>query len=313
MSTNTTPNEKEKSGNNSPSQEKTPFKVRIKETLDEAMNFETKKIKHYIGPTGIWLLAYYFSSIFMMIILNIARVGFSGEAIFAAPAHFAQIFINYGLNAGKIDETIFEKIEFGRTLMSASWLFSPAIVYVLGILLSFFPITGYGMPEGYYQFEDNYRYFNQHTILLTQDGTNGFYFLIVWLPLILSILVSAFIVKRLFVKEDQNVNVFGLIIFNIFLAFIVGLQMGLMTGTYDVSVLGFFGTILRGTRDNTAVVFSESGHYHPNSIWITSAFVNLIPVALVIVWYAIYNLLEDKIIEWYLLIKNRNQQITVAE
>ena len=108
----------------------------------------------------------------------------SDGAIFAAPAYFAQLFVNYGLNAGKVkapdtDNSLdfyYEKIEFGPALVSASWLFAPMIIYILGILFSILPGSGYPSPEGYYDFNNNFLYFHERTVLLNENKFGGFYF-----------------------------------------------------------------------------------------------------------------------------------------
>ena len=172
------------------------FKSRLAAAWEEAKSFETKKMKDYVGPTGIWLLIYYGISLFVMIAMNIARVGWSGEAIFAAPAYFAQLFINFGLNAGKVMDKSTDvgfynqKIVFNSALTSASWLFAPMIIYVLGILFAILSGSGWAMPVGDYSFNLNHRYFHDYTVLLNSDNKGGgFYFLLVWLPIILSILI----------------------------------------------------------------------------------------------------------------------------
>ncbi|MBD3190016.1 MAG: hypothetical protein GF308_05210 [Candidatus Heimdallarchaeota archaeon] len=276
---------------------KSDFKSRIDQAIENAKQPTVKRFKYYIGPTGIWLLAYYFSSLFIMICLNIARVGWSGEAIFAAPGYFAQLFINYGLNAGKVDEFTYEKIEFNRALESASWLFSPWILYVLGFLFAILVDSGYPSPAEDYSYLDNYLYFHERTVALDSSKNGGFYFLIYWLPLIFATLIGAFISRRLFDKDEVEISVLKVGLFNIILGFIVGLQMGVMTGDYSVSFVGFFRTIFGISEENTAVIFT--GHYHPNGIMIMSWFLNLVPLIIVAVWYRVYNFLEIKTIQLY--------------
>ncbi|MEA2070004.1 MAG: hypothetical protein U9O98_01800 [Asgard group archaeon] len=281
-------------------EQKKSFKSRLKAAWKEARSYETKKMKNYLGTTGIWLLSYYVSSILIMIAMNIARVGWSAEAIFAAPAYFAQLFINFGLNAGKTGEFSYEKIEFNRALISASWIFAPIIIYVLGMMMSFLIGSGYPKPTGDYDYLENFYYFHERTVALNSDKSGGFYFFLVWLPLIISILIAAFISTRIYDKERRNdVNVFGLIFLNLLFGYIVGLQMGVMTGTYRFYIGGFFKTIFTNNRNNTGITFN--GQYHPHSILIVSWFINLIPIFLVALWFAIYDSIEKQIIrlaEW---------------
>ena len=204
---------------------------RTMRTWDKMKSFEVKRFRDYIGPTGIWMICYYVISIFIMICINVARVGWSGEAIFAAPAYFAQLFINYGLNAGKVDapdtdpdlDFYYEKIEFGPFLVSASWIFAPMIIYVLGILMSILPGSGYPNPGGYYDVNDNFLYFHERTILLNENKLGGFYFLIAWLPIILATFFGAFISKRIFKDEKQfkGFNVIRVMLLNLVFGFIV--------------------------------------------------------------------------------------------
>ena len=106
-----------------------PAESRIASGWKEASKFPTKRLIDYIGPTGLWLLCFYLASIFMMIILNIARLGFTGEAIFSAPTYFTQLFVNFGLNAGKIkapdldleNDFYYQKVDFGNALSSGAW------------------------------------------------------------------------------------------------------------------------------------------------------------------------------------------------
>lgn len=296
----------EKKAPQSKDKEKSDFKSRIDKAIEKAKEPTVKKFKYYIGPTGIWLLAYYFSSLFIMICMNIARVGWSGEAIFAAPSHFAQLFINYGLNAGKVDEFTYEKIEFNRALESASWLFSPWILYVLGFMFAILVNSGFPKPTGDYDYLDNYFYFHERTVALNSSKGGGFYFLIYWLPIILATLIGAFISRRLFEKDEVEINVLKVGGFNLIIGFIVGLQMGVMTGTYDVSFIGFFRTIFGISEENTAVIFT--GQYHPNSIMIMSWFLNLAPLIIGAVWYRLYNFLEIKTIIYYNQSKNKGQR-----
>ena len=280
--------------------EEETFGSRVAKAIQDAKNPEVKRLTDYIGPTGFWLFSYYVASIFIMICVNIARVGWSGEAIFAAPSYFAQLFINYGLNAGKVDENTFEKIEFSRGLESASWFFAPWIIYTLGIMFVMLPGSGYPMLTGDYDYTDNFLYFHERTVALNADKSGGFYFLIVWLPLILATLAGALISKRLFKKENRSLGLIKLVLFNLVVGFFVGLQMGLMTGTYRISILGSLRTIFGVSEDNVGVIFT--GHYHPNAIYVTSWFINLFPAIITAIWYVFYAFLEDKILE---LIANR--------
>ncbi|NHJ86388.1 MAG: hypothetical protein FK734_13070, partial [Asgard group archaeon] len=214
--------------------------IRLVNTWDEVKKYPVKKMIDYIGPTGIWLLSYYFASIFMMIVLNIARLGWTAEAIFAAPSYFAQIFINYGLNSGKIEaepldqenDFYYAKADYSNFLTSAAWLFAPMIIYILGIFINILPGSGYPQPIGDYDYLVNFQYFHDFVPFLNDTKTGGFYFLVAWLPMILSVIVGAFVSKRLFRSKRQiNVNVLKIMLFNLIAAFIVGMQMGVMTGT----------------------------------------------------------------------------------
>lgn len=289
-------------------------KSKIMTTWDEMKSFKIKPFRQYIGPTGIWMLSYYFISIFIMIAMNIARVGWSGEAIFAAPSYFAQLFLNYGLNAGKVaadpldpaSDFYLEKIEFSRPLMSASWLFAPMIVYVLGLFLSILIGSGYPQPTGEFSYLENFFYFHERTVALTGDPlandpakTGGFYFIIAWLPIILSAIVGAIISKRVF-KKDENpkqhktFNVIKVMLYNLFAGFIVGLQMGYMTGKVTFNIFGAIVTIFTSSYDNYGYMFT--GQYNPNVIMLTSWFVNFIPIIIVAFTYIIYSPFEDKTI-----------------
>ncbi len=284
---------------------------KVMSTWDKMKSFKAKPFKQYIGPTGVWMLCYYFISIFIMIAMNVARVGWSGEAIFAAPAHFAQLFLNYGLNAGKVaadpldtvNDFYLEKIEFGRPLMSASWLFAPVIVYVIGLMLSILSGSGYPQPTGDYGYLENFFYFHERTVALNGDPladnpgkSGGFYFLIVWLPVILSAIIGAIISKRLFTKDPKqhkSFNVIKIMMYNLFAGFIVGLQMGYMTGKVTFNIWLSIATIVTSSYDNTGYIFS--GQYNPNVIMFTSWFVNFIPIIIVAAIYILYSPFEDKI------------------
>lgn len=283
---------------------------RVVSQWDKIKTFQTKQFKDYVGPTGIWMLSYYFTSIFVMICLNIARVGWSGEAIFAAPSYFAQLFINFGLNAGKVqadasdtvNDFYFEKIEFGRALISASWLFAPMIIYVLGILFAFLTGSGYPQPEGYFDYLQNFRYFHERTVLLWGDVENnrkggGFYFVLVWIPIIVATLAGAFVSKRIYEdkKQANSFNVVKMMGFNLLAGFIVGYQMAYMTGRVAVSFGGSIKTIFTNSYDNFGFYFS--GQYNPHSIIITTWFINLIPIFAAALWYIMYHQIEDSIIK----------------
>ncbi len=295
---------------------------KVMSTWDQMKSFKVKPFKQYLGPTGIWMLCYYFIMIFIMIAMNIARVGWSGEAIFAAPAHFAQLFLNYGLNAGKVaadpldtvNDFYLEKIEFNRPLMSASWLFAPMIVYVIGIILAIVGGSGYPQPTGEYGYLENFFYFNERTVGLTGDplsenpGKGGsFYFLLVWLPIILSAILGAMISKRLFKdpKQHKSFNVIKMMLYNLFAGFIVGLQMGYMTGKVTISLWGTIVTIFTSSYDNTGYMFS--GQYNPNVMMFTSWFINFIPIIIIATAYVLYGPLEDKIVN---LLKGNPQNQT---
>jgi len=299
---------------------------KVMSTWDKMKSFEVKPFKEYIGPTGVWMLAYYFSSIFLMIVLNIARVGWSGEAIFAAPAYFAQLFLNYGLNAGKVladpldteNDYYLEKIEFNRPMMSASWIFAPIIIYVLGLMLSLLIGSGYPAPEGEYSYLENFYYFHERTVALTGDPladnpgkSGGFYFLIVWIPIILSAIIGAVVAKRLFKdpKVHKSFNVVKVMVFNLIMGFFVGLQLGLMTGTVRISFIGAIVTIFTSSYDNTGFIFS--GHYNPNAIMIASWFINFIPIFVITFVYMLYGPIEDRVLK--LIIKNPEAQAEKIE
>ena len=208
--------------------EEEPAESRIASSWKEASKFPTKRLLDYIGPTGLWLLCFYLASILMMIVLNIARLGFTGEAIFSAPTYFTQLFISYGLNSGKtaspppdilvelpayLDPDYgLQKIDFANALTSGAWLFAPLVIYVLGLLFVILPGTGFPQPLGDFDYLVNFQYFHHFVPFLgftvdpvtgTMTTTGAFYFLIAWLPIILACLIGAFVTKRVF-KEKKN-------------------------------------------------------------------------------------------------------------
>ncbi len=283
---------------------------RIVKAWKEAREFPAKRMVDYLGPTGIWIFAYYFSSLFMMIVLNIARLGWSFEAIFSAPIYFAQIFLNYGLNSGKVisdpldtaNDFYYQKIDFGNALTSTSWIFAPFIIYVLGIFIALLPFSGYPQPIGDFDYLLNFRYFHHFVPFLTEraNGTKGggFYFLIAWLPIILSVLISAFVAKRVFSGEEgqtRNINVLKIMLFNLLVGFIVGMQMGTLTGTVRFRFGGALRSIFTSSYENEG--YSFDGQYNPNTILVTSWFINFIPMILATLWHLIYSPLEDSIVK----------------
>ncbi|NPE08871.1 MAG: hypothetical protein GNW80_11375 [Asgard group archaeon] len=298
-----------------------PAESRIASTWKEASKFPTKRLLDYIGPTGLWILSFYLASIFMMIVLNIARLGFTGEAIFSAPSYFTQLFISYGLNSGKIavppPDTLLElpayldvdyglqKIDFANALTSGAWLFAPLVIYVLGLLLAILPGSGFPQPIGDFDYLTNFQYFhnfvpflgftvNPETNIMTTTG--AFYFLIAWLPIILACLIGAFVTKRIFKeKKNRSISVLKLMILNLVTGFIVGMQMGAITGEVNFRIIGALKTIFTSSYDNTGYFFS--GQYHPNTIIIVSWFVNFIPMIMAAIWYLIYDPLEDYIVK----------------
>lgn len=298
-----------------------PAESRIASTWKEASNFPTKRILDYIGPTGLWLICFYLASIFMMIVLNIARIGFTGEAIFSAPTYFTQLFISYGLNAGKTEapppdillelpayldvDYGLQKIDFANALTSGAWLFAPLVIYVLGLFLVILPGSGFPQPVGDFDYLTNFQYFHHFVPFLgfTVDPvtnimttTGAFYFLIAWLPIILACLIGAFVTKRIFKeKKNRSINVLKLMVFNLAAGFIVGMQMGTITGEVNFRITGALKTIFTSSYDNTGYYFS--GQYHPNTILIVSWFVNFIPMIMAAVWYLLYDPLEDNIIK----------------
>ncbi|NHJ40409.1 MAG: hypothetical protein FK731_10290 [Asgard group archaeon] len=278
-------------------------KIKKSRTLkDEILKHPTKRFVDYIGPTGFWLLCYYIASLFMMIIVNIVRIGFSFEAIFSAPLYIAQIFINYGLNSGKVKDDIdpyneyfYERSDLNNAMTSAAWLFAPLIVYVLGIFFVILPGSGYPQPSTDYDYLLNFRFFHQYVPLLNENKGGGFYFLIVWLPLILSMLIGAFISKRFFKgKKQPIVSLVKIFIFNLIAGLAVGLQMGVITGGVEFNLRGAIQTILTNDYENMGYFFT--GQYHPNSIMVTSWFINFIPTFMAIAWFASYGYLEDLIL-----------------
>jgi len=298
-----------------------PAESRIASTWKEASEFPTKRLLDYIGPTGLWLLCFYLASILMMIVLNIARIGFTGEAIFSAPSYFSQLFISYGLNAGKTDapppdillelptyldpDYGLQKIDFANALTSGAWLFAPMVIYVLGLFLVILPGSGFPQPVGDYDYLTNFQYFHHYVPFLgfTVDSdtnimttTGAFYFLIAWLPIILACLIGAFVTKRVFKeKKNRTISVLKLMLFNLVVGFIVGMQMGTITGEVNFRITGTLKTIFTNSYDNTGYYFS--GQYHPNTILIVSWFVNFIPMIMAAAWYLLYDPLEDNIIK----------------
>lgn len=287
------------------------FKSRLAAAWEEAKSFKAKKMKSYVGPTGIWLLTYYGITLFVMIALNIARVGWSGEAIFAAPAYFAQLFLNFGLNAGKVMDSNFDvgfynqKIVFNSMLTSASWLFAPMIIYVLGILFSILPGAGWSMPVGNYTFNLNFRYFHDYTVLINENNKGGgFYFLLVWLPIILSILIGAFVTKRIFPnKEERGISVVRIMLFNIIAGLIVGYQLSGITGQVIIKpglwlkaifTNEFYGDVI---ESNLGYDNYYTSMYNPFVIMTASWFVNFIPMFAAAIWYIVYDNNEQKVID----------------
>ena len=298
-----------------------PAESRIASSWKEASKFPTKRLLDYIGPTGLWLLCFYLASIFMMIVLNIARLGFTGEAIFSAPTYFTQLFISFGLNSGRTEapppdillelpayldpDYGLQKIDFANALTSGAWLFAPLVIYVLGLLLLILPGSGFPQPLGDFNYLLNFQYFHHFVPFLGFDvdpvtgimtTTGAFYFLIALLPIILACLIGAFVTKRVFKeKKDRSISVLKMMVFNLAAGFIVGMQMGTITGDVNFRITGTLRTIFTSSYDNTGYFFS--GQYHPNTIIIVSWFVNFIPMIMAALWYLIYDLLEDSIIK----------------
>jgi len=282
-------------------------------TWEEIKKHPTKRFIDYIGPTGIWILLYYVFSIFMMITLNLVRIGWSAEAIFGAPTYFSQLFISYGLNAGKIesnplDTTIdfyFQRVDYGNFLTVAAWLFAPMIIYVLGIFIALLPGSGYPQIFGDFSYKLNFQYFHQYVPLLTtrigEEGEilgkgGGFFFLIAWVPILLTIIIGAIITRKIFKEqEEKNINVIKLMMYNLLAGFIVGLQMATITGKIEFNLRGTFRTIFASEYENYGYFFS--GEYHPNSILITSWFINFIPTFLAVIYYGFYNSVVDQIMK----------------
>ncbi|MBN1328431.1 MAG: hypothetical protein JXA54_03050 [Candidatus Heimdallarchaeota archaeon] len=291
-------------------------KTSINVRWEQMKNQSTKRFIDYIGPTGIWLFLYYIFSLFMMIVLNIIRIGWSTEAIFGAPTYFCQLFINFGLNAGKVPSDpldftnayYLQKIDYHNFLTNASWLFAPMIIYVLGIFLSMLTGSGFPQPIGDFHYNTNFQYFHQYVPLLNETKGGGFYFLIAWVPILLATLLGAIITRRLFRDEkSKNVNVIRIFLFNLIAGFIVGMQMATLTGTVQFSIKGTFRTIFLNSYQNTGYFFD--GQYHPNTILITSWFINFIPAFLAVFWYGFYNSIEKQIIKKF----RKNGQLTAAE
>jgi hypothetical protein len=274
----------------------------IRVALKEVMKHPTKRVIDYIGPTGLWLFLYYASSLFVMIVINIARIGWSLEAIFKAPIYITQLFLSYGLNAGKVEDTsigndvYYDKVDFDNFMISAAWFFAPMIIYVLGIIFVILPSTGFPQPIGDYPERQNFLYFHNFVPFLNENKRGGFYFLIVWVPLIVSIVLGAFLSKRFFKegKGQPNINVIHIMIFNLLAGFVVGLQMGLITGSVDFDIRGALRTIFTNSYDNEGYFFS--GQYHPNSIMITSWFINFLPLFVAVLYFAVYGSIEDRIL-----------------
>jgi hypothetical protein len=156
--------------------------------------------------------------------------------------------------------------------------------------------AGYPQPVGDYDYLLNFQYFHQFVPFLNEDKSGGFYFLIVWLPIIISVVIAAFVSKRLFRerKGQPNINVIRILIFNLIAGFAVGLQLGVLTGRVEFQFRGAIGTILTNDYDNWGYFFY--GQYHPNSIMFTSWFINYIPLAIAVAWHALYGNIEDRIL-----------------
>ncbi len=290
-----------------------PAESRITSAWKEATKFPVKRLLDYIGPTGLWLICYYFAAILMMIILNIARLGWTAEAIFSAPTYFAQLFISFGLNSGKVkapdldreNDFYYQKIDFDNALSSASWIFAPMIIYVLGLFIAILPGSGFPQPVGDFDYLTNFRYFHDFVPYLGFEinpdtnimfKTGSFYFLIAWFPIILASLAGAFVTKRVFPeKNNRSISVVKLMLFNLIVAFIVGLQMGTITGEITFRITGVIKTIFTNSYDNTGYIYT--GQYNPNAILIVSWFINFIPMVIAAIWYLLYDQLEDRIIK----------------
>ncbi|MHA1500870.1 MAG: hypothetical protein ACTSSB_03395 [Candidatus Heimdallarchaeota archaeon] len=292
-------------------EETSDFKSRLAAAWEEAKSFKAKKMKSYIGPTGIWLLIYYGISLFVMIAMNIAIAGWSAEAIFTAPAYFAQLFINFGLNAGKVMDKSFDvgfynqKIQFNTALTSASWLFAPMVIYVLGILFTILLGSGWPMPIGGYSYRLNHRYFHDYTVLLNSSNKGGgFYFLLVWLPIILSILIGAFVSKRIFpTEEERGVSVIKIMAFNVIAGLIVGFQMSELTGDVMLKpglwLRAIFTNEFYGDVIETVIGYENyfTSQYNPFVIMLASWFTNFIPMFSAAIWYSVYDNNEQKVVD----------------
>ncbi len=185
--------------------------------------FSKQGIKSMLtSPTFVWFSSLYFSTLLMMIAMNIARVGFI-KGILTGPQYFARIFLTYGLNA----TSTYNSPWFG----ASAWIFAPFLAIWLGVPLYMLKDAGYAYngprqdPQGvlFYAFfrEDVYGF----DVRIFGDKGNLFYIGIVWLPIIIASINTIWVKRR----TKRNTSMVTRFFVSFIIAVIVAIQFSKMT------------------------------------------------------------------------------------
>jgi hypothetical protein len=225
-------------------------------------------IQYTTSPTFVWFAGLYITSLIMMILLNLSRVGLSWEGLTTGPQYFMRIFMYYGLNATYISN------EF--ILNGGAWLLGPFVTVFLGLALIILSDAGFAFnsemddPLGtrFYAFfrEDVYGY----DVNIFGNKGNMFYIALVWIPII-SASIMVIIAKRRLNRTSSLVTRF---VVSFVIAIFIGNTFSRISDPnmhYEWS--GFFHSLFVDRRQNAFVVYD--GEYPPMMI---ATFLTLIQI-----------------------------------
>jgi hypothetical protein len=268
-------------------------------------NIKQRLVRTVTSPTLFWFYSLYLSCLLMMIINNLFRVGFTIDGLLGGPIYYSGLFFNYGLNVEGVYTTPYESGVL-------AWIIAPFIAIFLGVVLFFLKDSGFtyngntremnpylapGNPTYAFFPEDVY---GAGTVLFGMKG-NLFYISIVWIPIIISSILTVYYSKWL----DRGDWVVSKFFTNFIIALWIAIPFAKKTDPdLSFSFSGLIQSLFIDRSINHFVIYD--GHYHPMMIAFTLTLFQFVPQ--LIYYFFLFLYLIEKEYKKYSLIRDKRKE-----
>ncbi len=247
--------------------------------LEEVSNIVVPKLKSaFTSTTFVWFATYYFMTMLGGMLIGIAYDGPKG--IFTYGERIVELYLYYGLNNNS-------NVTFWLQYNPWAFFIAPLFSMYMGPLLYFLPLGGWAVNGARINDPDGnlYGMFFRDPVpgaeiyFFGNPKFNVFYILTVWMPIVVTIVVS--IVYS--IRKSKGPNVTAITFINLVLSWFVAIPIAKAGGTLIWHWDGIFRSLVleRSFDFQNRVVnqFIEyHGMYHPGAVAMTAWLIAFLPI-----------------------------------